>query len=359
MPDINISFRWGVDTCNAPNIQYSQTYRNQQTVGGITYYDCSSFVWYALKAGGWDVAGQAYNTATGYSYSGNAITTPDEVAWLLALGFTEVSQSQVLAGDVCWKSGHTEMVYDPATGQTMGAHRHYRDDPDRDVSITSYDGVSGFTRFFTAGGASGGYGYSSYVIAALCGNCWQESTINPMGVETGGTGFGLFQWSNTATSNRRTAFESWCLSNGYDKNDGYVQLQYLIYEDFWIPKAQFPEFQSLSDWLNSTSTDIAYLTEAFMRCWEIPNEAYANLANRIQKANLCYNYFLTNAQDSSITEWKTTPNYLSESDSLNNAILIYRYFSAGGGGGGTPGEEVKNMPIWMYQRKRGLRVQWR
>lgn len=352
MPDINISFRWAVDTCNAPNIQYNQAYRNQRTINGITYYDCSSFIWYALMAGGWDVV-SANNGDTW------PVTTPYEIDWLSRLGWTEVTMSQVSAGDVCWKSGHTEMVYDPATGQTMGAHRHYRSDPDRDVSITSYDGVSNFTRFFTAGGASGGYGYSSYVIASLCGNCWQESTINPSGVEVGGTGFGLFQWSNTSTSDRRARFEAWCLENGYDKNDGYIQLQYLLEENFWIPKTGFTEFQSLSDWFNSTSTDIAYLTEAFMRCWEIPNEAYANLANRIEKANLCYNYFLTNAQDTSITEWKTTPNYLSESDSLNNAILIYRYFSAGGGGGGTPGKEVKNMPIWMYQRKRGLRVQWR
>ena len=39
MPDINKSYSWAINTCNAPNVGYSQSYRNQQTVGGITYYD--------------------------------------------------------------------------------------------------------------------------------------------------------------------------------------------------------------------------------------------------------------------------------------------------------------------------------
>ena len=52
MPDINKAYSWAIQTCNAPNVGYSNAYRNQQTVGGITYYDCSSFINYALLAGG-------------------------------------------------------------------------------------------------------------------------------------------------------------------------------------------------------------------------------------------------------------------------------------------------------------------
>ena len=52
MPNINQAYSWAVNTCNASNVGYSQTYRNQQTIGGITYYDCSSFIWYSLIAGG-------------------------------------------------------------------------------------------------------------------------------------------------------------------------------------------------------------------------------------------------------------------------------------------------------------------
>ena len=50
MPDINKAYSWAIETCNAPNVGYSNAYR--QTVGGITYYDCSSFINYALLAGG-------------------------------------------------------------------------------------------------------------------------------------------------------------------------------------------------------------------------------------------------------------------------------------------------------------------
>ena len=48
MPNINQAYSWAVNTCNAPNVGYSQAYRNQQTIGGITYYDCSSFIWYSF-----------------------------------------------------------------------------------------------------------------------------------------------------------------------------------------------------------------------------------------------------------------------------------------------------------------------
>ena len=41
MGDINKAYTWAIQTCNAPNVGYSQTYRNKQTVGGVTYYDCS------------------------------------------------------------------------------------------------------------------------------------------------------------------------------------------------------------------------------------------------------------------------------------------------------------------------------
>lgn len=51
MANIQLSYNWAIETCVKPNVGYSQQYRNQRTVNGITYYDCSSFVWYALIAG--------------------------------------------------------------------------------------------------------------------------------------------------------------------------------------------------------------------------------------------------------------------------------------------------------------------
>lgn len=56
--NIQIAYNWAVETCAKPNVGYSQQFRNQVTVNGITYYDCSSFVWYALIAGGFDMVGE-------------------------------------------------------------------------------------------------------------------------------------------------------------------------------------------------------------------------------------------------------------------------------------------------------------
>ena len=52
MPNINVAYQWAVNACNAPNIGYSQQYRRGQTVNGITYYDCSSFISKALTEAG-------------------------------------------------------------------------------------------------------------------------------------------------------------------------------------------------------------------------------------------------------------------------------------------------------------------
>ena len=36
MPDLNQFIQWCIETCNKDNVGYSQAYRNQQTVNGIT-----------------------------------------------------------------------------------------------------------------------------------------------------------------------------------------------------------------------------------------------------------------------------------------------------------------------------------
>lgn len=132
MPNINDSISWAITKCNDPNVGYSQTYRDQQTVNGITYYDCSSFVWYALIAGGFDCVtayGQTWPFVTG---------TMDAV--LTALGFQPVSRTgELKPGDICVKTSHTEMVYEGGTGKarTMGAHTSQYPLVDQ-VSINSY-----------------------------------------------------------------------------------------------------------------------------------------------------------------------------------------------------------------------------
>ena len=129
---IAAAYSWAINTCNNASVGYSQTYRNQQTVSGITYYDCSSFIWYALVAGGFDMSG-----TYGSSYP---FTTTYMNTVLLNLGFTRItidSSTVALAGDIVWKSGHTEMVYLGAGegyAKLMGAHSSQLDLADQ-VSI--------------------------------------------------------------------------------------------------------------------------------------------------------------------------------------------------------------------------------
>lgn len=333
MPDINRSFTWAVNTCNAPRVGYSQTYRNQRTVNGITYYDCSSFIWYALIAGGFPLSTSAW-----------PFTTYTMAAILTQLGFTQLPVTGVWKpGDVLLRSTHTEMVYTGGTGSgvTMGAHTSNRPLADQ-VSINTYTSyASSWASLWRYGnGATGDTGYSDYVIAALCGNAWQESGINPGRSEVGGTGYGIWQWS----SSRRTALETWLTANGYALDDGFGQCAYLLYEDFWSTGGTY---STLTDFLESTSTSIADLTEQFMLYWEIAG--VQQLQHRITYAQNCYEYIQLHAQDSSITNWITSSGSLAAEERYNNAVMLYRFFSTGGGGG-TPGKTKHDMPVWMKIR---------
>ena len=348
MPDLNKAYQWAINTCNAPNVGYSQEYRNQQTVNGITYYDCSSFINYALLAGGW--------VTPQYAPAHNPLTTWSLITELPNLGWSQVNPTGlILAGDIgvsnTSSSHHTEMAYNQGNGSAifMGAHGSKGVALANQVSIGDSSGNASATRTFQtlwrygAGGAQG-YGIALPVIAALCGNSWKESQINP-GLEEygGGGGWGLFQW----TRSRRTAFESWCVQNGFTFDDPNGQVQYLIYENFWQPNALYP-FQTLTDFLNSQSTNVEMLTRAWEDCWEISDDSEAQIQERIAWANQCYSYITIHAQDTSIFEWYISSQYITEQQTLNNAVMLYRILSTGGGGG-TLGED-KKMPLWMKIR---------
>ena len=338
MPDINKAYTWAIQTCNAPKIGYSQSYRNQQTVGGVTYYDCSSFINYALLAGGFTTPSYApkYNAFTTY-------TMPDE---LTRLGFTEVDASgEILPGDVGLSSTHTEMCYSGGVGEAVFMGAHTANAPLKNqVSIGSSSGDAtykrSFPRLFRYGAGASGYGASVYVIAALAGNAWRESHINPTLQQLGGGAFGIFQWDGT----RREALLSWLSDNGYESTDPNGQMQYLIVEGDW--QGSYGGISSLDEFMQSDSTDVAMLTTAFCTCWERPG--VPALDERIQFANKALEYIQNNANDTSITTWETEPMYyLSEAQALKNAVLMYRYYSAGGGGGGTITRK-SGFKIWMY-----------
>lgn len=280
MPNINQAYQWAINTCNASNVGYSQTYRNQQTVNGITYYDCSSFIWYALIAGGFDcVNANGGNTWPFTTYTMGTV--------LLNLGFTHYSADNVtwLPGDILVVNSsthqHTEMVYNGRV--TMGAHTS-RYPLDRQVSINTYETGSGvYTDLYRFGdGAMEGYdwikgnryldytemqnnayifysimyyrGWTLNAVAGALGNIQKESTINP-GIWQSLTvnpanGFGLVQWTPS------TNYTYWAASNGYGNDDGDGQCRWIdeqtVPSGQWISTDEYPmsfeEFKT-SDWL--------------------------------------------------------------------------------------------------------------
>lgn len=229
MPSINGAYTWAVNCCNAPNVGYYQVpYRNQQTVNGITYYDCSSFINYALLAGGFSTPSYAPNH--------NAFTTTDMFSALPALGFVRVTDGIIKPGDIGLSEEHTEMCYKGGTGKAvfMGAHGRNGIALANQVSIGSSSGDPNYERTFPTiwrygDGASGEVGYTWIIggeseyfedygdkqknnaaciysffyfkgwtlqaIAGFCGNVMQESKFNPALIEVGGTGHGLVQWT--------------------------------------------------------------------------------------------------------------------------------------------------------------------
>lgn len=180
MPDLNQFIQWCIETCNKDNVGYSQAYRNQQTVNGITYYDCSSFVNFGLNAGGF--------ATPNYAPYHNAFTTYTEVTELTRLGFKEVDlNGEWQQGDILWRASHTEVVYAGGTGhgRTMGAHSS-KYTLARQVSINGFNSYAkSWSKLFRYSGSGGTepskptQKVSMYVIAAMCGNFMQESQINP------------------------------------------------------------------------------------------------------------------------------------------------------------------------------------
>lgn len=348
-PDINRCYTWAIETCNAPNVGYSTTYRNQQTVGGITYYDCSSFINFALIAGGF--------STPGYAPAHNAFTAgSDEISELLRLGFTEVDASgEIKPGDIGVSNIHTEMCYSGGIGQGvfMGAHTDNRPLADQ-VNISNY--TSSFPRVFRYGNGATGYGYSIYVISAMAGNFYHESNINPGIWESLNPaawtddyhGYGLGQWTNVGGSRRLEDLKTWLDAKGYSVLDGNAQCEYIVHENYWLNKPEYPQFTDLESFLKSNSDDLTELTHAWNWCWEGIHDGSWDV--RVTYANKCYQYIQDHAQDTTITQWIADNRFLSESEILNNAVMLYRYFSAGGGGGGTPSLPKTHMPLWMKIR---------
>lgn len=293
MPDINVAYNWEISMCEAPNVGYSQTYREGQTVNGITYYDCSSFQSAAL-------------TAAGFFTANPWFTTFSMGQMLLDAGFERLKPDvDWLPGDILVRNNaygnHTEMVY--SGRRTMGG-KGSSYPLDQQVSIGKTDSnPSTWDDLYRYGnGASGSYdwivydsdsagtmsqaeqennvliiwsiltglGWSRNAVAGALGSMQIESYFNPGQWEIGhrpnpippdgygyGYGVGLIQWTRPTTETPNP-WLNYCYNNSLDWLDGTEQVKYLdsgiTGSDLWgwIPTAIYP--MSFSDYRVSTDS---------------------------------------------------------------------------------------------------------
>lgn len=167
-----------------------------------------------------------------------------------------------------------------------------------------------------------------YVIAAICGNFYQESTVNPgiwENLTINAPGYGLGQWTdNPPIVERRTALFNWLTANGYSHDSGEGQLKFLVYENVWIPSTFTPSaYNTLTDYFNSTSTNLSDLVYEFMWHWEGIDDG--SFSTRYSYAQDVYNLFIhDNGQRD---PWYTGNRYLArDSESMANSLLIKDFF---------------------------------
>ena len=193
-----------------------------------------------------------------------------------------------------------------------------------------------------------------HVIAAICGNFYQESTVNPgiwENLTVGAPGFGLGQWTdNPPQVMRRTALFNWLDANGYSRDSGPGQLRFLVYENSWLttgPGGVVSRFTSLTDFLGSQSTDLQMLTEEFYHHWEGIEDGTLQIR---------YNFALDavdafSNDDGTRWPWYSSNSYNSVIYAKRNSLLIKDYFL-----GDSPEEptEEELLAILAYiRRKKG------
>lgn len=205
------------------------------------------------------------------------------------------------------------------------------------------------------------YTTNLYVIAAICGNFWQESTVNPgiwENLTVGAPGYGLGQWTdNPPIVERRTALFNYLDSHGYSRDSGEGQLEFLIYENVWNkpgPSTVAPSiYNTLTEYLQSNLTDLTFLTLEWMYHWEgIDDDSEET---RISAANSFYNLFIND--DGTRNPWYASNSYLSHVQAESNALLIKDFFI-----GETPPEppeppgpaplptKRKGLPPWLIYK---------
>ena len=204
------------------------------------------------------------------------------------------------------------------------------------------------------------------VVAAICGNFWQESTVNP-GIWENLTpnitpgGYGLGQWTDNPGQNlwRRTDLFNYLETHGYAYGSGEGQLEYLIYENTWVPSLFVQSnFNTLYDFLyNNNSTSLYDCVYEFMYHWEGINDGSDTV--RKQYADRFYNLFQNDP--GTRQAWTSGNFYCTQTQADNNALLIMDYLMGNSPTPPTPtpptNEEILAMFMHVMRlKKRGADI---
>lgn len=243
---------------------------------------------------------------------------------------------------------------------------HYADTGKGHYHIGYHGGAYRFQGFIynvDQGGNAPIVNINLYVVAAICGNLKRESNINPGLWESlrptswdhqyaydGVGGFGLGQWTNVGTPHGRCwNLHEWVTSNGYQDGDGNGQLAFIVHEDYWTNSSQKRgNYNNLTEFLQTDSTNLSDLTWDWCACWEgVPGNHFSE---RLEAAELIYQYFLAHMNDSSLDyTWISKNNYLTWDEMYNNAMCVL-FWMSGGAIVPPPLAGRKKMPIWMMLR---------
>ena len=284
--------------CNDPYIGYSQPKRTTIRLGVNyrTYCDCSSLISWALTRNGFFSQNPWFRT-----YQMDSILT--------GIGFQKLSatSNNWQNGDIMWKSGHTEMVYD-AVGGTKGVCMGAHSDGyafDYQVSVSRYTTNGSFWTYiyrWPEGATPGAHvtwhqvitdaygaltadekydnailtyyalvhmGFTDEAAAGVMGNIQAEGDFNPGQWEHGfnmapSSGYGMFQYTPS------TKYTDYATIMGVDISDpdqnGPCQIQWLDdHPSQWNASAAGYSYDAYKQLTDERAAAIAW-----MLYWERP-----------------------------------------------------------------------------------------
>lgn len=209
---------------------------------------------------------------------------------------------------------------------------------------------------------------NAYVVAAICGNFYRESGVNPGAwqgyvtpppITTRGVGFGLGQWTNVGTDEGRLYnLIQWCSDNGLDPTTGPGQLEYLLHEANWNNNPHtIGSYTTFDEFMSTDSTDLYALTYDWCWNWEglDPSASGTGFDVRYAAAQEYYDLILA-LYDANPDEYSWTARNapLTTSETQDNVMLIYWYLS-GVTPEPIPERSRKGMPVWMMTKKKFYR----